>query len=70
MCLCGFSLVITNSLNLTFDKDFEVALLCSCMRGNIKMRRKVLLTKQNGDLKASIMPVRDKWGKMGSAEPY
>lgn len=40
------------------------------MRGNIKMRRKVLLTKQNGDLKASIMPVRDKWGKMGSAELY
>lgn len=34
------------------------------------MRRNVFLTKQNGDLKASIMSVRDKWGKIGSTEAY
>lgn len=68
--LVCFSLVIIDSLNLRFDKGFEVTLLRSCMRGNIKMRWNVFLIKQNGHLKASVMPVRDKWDKTVSTEAY
>jgi len=59
---------MTGSLNHRFNKEFEVTLLGSCMRGSSKMRRAFFLTKQNGDLKASVTFVRDKWGKTGSTE--
>lgn len=69
-CACVFLFWLLDTLNLRFDKGFEMTSLSLYMRGNIKMRRDVFLAKQNGDLKASVMSVRNKWGKIGSTKAY
>lgn len=63
-----FFLDVTDSLNLRFGRGFEVTLLCSCLRGSYKIRRNAVLVKLDGHLKASLMPVGEKWGKIGSTE--